>query len=112
MTRTLLARASVVGPALAIGGALSALAALGVASGLGWKWTGTFEVWASVLAGPFAGIWASATWQHADAAGWSVGCLVAMAAHPLRAGCVPGVTSAIGVGVWVFLGFALTYDGV
>jgi hypothetical protein len=71
-----------------------------------------FELWASIMAGPFAGLWATANWGPADAGGWSAGCLAAIAAHPLRAGWLTGALSVAGVGLWIFLGLALTFDGV
>jgi hypothetical protein len=78
----------------------------------GWSPGDVAEVWASILAGPFAGLWATATWGPADAVGWAAACGVAIAAHPVRPAWYTGVVTLVGVAVWVLLGFALTYDGV
>ena len=110
MGRSLAARAKVVGPAFGVGAALATLAASG--GPMGWGPGDTAEVWASVLAGPFAGLWAAHDWGPADALGWAAACLAAIAAHPLRAGWLTGGASAAGVGLWVLLGLVLTFDGV
>ncbi len=112
MRRSLASRAKVVGPAFAVGAGLSALAAFGGARKMHWGLGDAAEVWASVLAGPFAGLWAAHNWGPADALGWSAAFGLAIAAHPVRAGRATGAASAAGVGLWVLLGFALTYDGV
>ena len=110
MGRSLGSRAKVVGPALGVGVALSALAASG--GPMGWGPVERLEVWASVLAGPLAGLWVGHDWGPADALGWAVACLAAVAAHPARAGWATGAVSAAGVGLWVLLGLVLTFDGV
>ncbi len=107
-----LRRVKVVGIGFGLGALLSAMAACSGASKMGWSSGVSAEVWASVLAGPFAGLWGTATWGWADAAGWAMACSVAIAAHPVRPGWLTGSISAAGVGLWVMLGFALTYDGV
>ncbi len=105
MGRPLGARVKVVGPAFASGAILSWLFAVKVPD------HGP-ELCASALAGPFAGLWATATWGPADALGWAAASGLAIAAHPLRAGRVAGFATAAGVGLWVLLGLMLTYDGV
>ena len=86
MGRSLLDRAKVVGPAFTVGAGLSALAASSGASKMGWGLGDMAEVWASVLAGPFAGLWAAHNWGPPDAVGWAAAFGLAIAAHPLRAG--------------------------
>jgi hypothetical protein len=110
--RSFVSRVKVVGIGFGLGTMLSAMGASSGAAKMGWSPVDTAGVWASVLAGPFAGLWATATWGWADAIGWAAACGVAMAAHPVRPGWVTGAISAVGVGAWVLLGFALTYDGV
>jgi hypothetical protein len=112
MGRSLATQLKVVGPAFGIGAILSALASLSGASKMSWGFGDTAEVWAAVLAGPFAGLWFSRDWGPADAVGWAAVCLLAISAHPLRAGGLTGGVSVAGVGLWVLLGFALTYSGV
>lgn len=111
MGRSLASRVKVVGPAVAVGMGLAALATCSGAIKMGWQPGDAAEVWASVLAGPFAGLWATSTWRWVDVSVWSAVCLFA-AAHPLRAGTTTGRVSATGVGLWFFLGLALTFDGV
>lgn len=110
--RSLTSRVKVIGPAFLAGAVLSALAASSGASGMGWSLADAAEVWASVLAGPFSGLWACATWSVADAVGYGVVCGMAVLAHPLREGWLSGTVSAAGGLIWVLLGFMLTYDGV
>ena len=43
---------------------------------------------------------------------WAAVSLFATAAHPLRASATTVWVSATGVGLWFFLGLALTFDGV
>jgi hypothetical protein len=105
MGRPLEQRVKVVWPALAIGGVLAGVFASKVPGHAP-------QLWASVMAGPFAGLWATATWGTADALGWAGGCLVAIAAHPLRAGWLTGLITVAGVLLWVLLGLILTFDGV
>jgi len=60
-------RLKVVGPAIAIAGGVAALSATSVPPHAP-------ELWASTMAGPFAGLWATSTWGPADAFGWAIGC--------------------------------------
>lgn len=69
-------------------------------------------LWVCIMTGPFAGLWMTSFWGPADALGWAAGCGLAVAAHPLRPGLLPGALSLAGVGLWVLLGMALTFDGV
>lgn len=110
--RSLTSRVKVIGPAFLAGAVQSALAASSGGSGMNWSLAETAEVWASVLSGPFSGLWATATWSVYDAILWGLACGTAILAHPLRPGWVSGVVSTASVAVWVFLGLALTYDGV
>lgn len=110
--RPLSARLSVLVIGFGLGAFLSALATLSAVSHGGWSPGDAVEVWASVLAGPFAGLWATATWDWPDAVSWAAVCAVAMAAHPLHPGKVTGAISLVGTALWVLLGLALTYDGV
>jgi hypothetical protein len=105
MSRPLESRVKVVGPALVVAAGLAGLAALKVPASAP-------VLWASIMAGPFAGLWATATWGPVEAVGWAAVCLPAIAAHPLRAGWFTGAASVGGVVLWVFLGFGLTFDGV
>ena len=112
MIRSLSNRLKVVGPAFAGGAILSALAARGGVRMMGWVLGDAVEVWASVLTGPFAGLWFAHDWGPLDAIGWSAAIGLSIIAHPLKAGWLTGIVSAVGVGCWVLFGFALTYDGV
>lgn len=105
-------RLKVIGAGFLLGAVLSGCAATSGASEMGWSPKDAFEVWASVLAGPFAGLWATATWGWVDAVGWAAGCMVGMAAHPFRPGWLTRLVSGVSVALWLLLGFALTYDGV
>jgi hypothetical protein len=78
----------------------------------GWGMLITAVVWASCMTGPFAGLWAASTWRPVDAIGWAAACVVAIAAHPLLQGRLSGSISVAGVGLWMLLGFGLTFDGV
>jgi len=98
-------RFRLVGRAFMVAGGLAMLPAMCV------PWAAPL-LWASIMAGPFAGLWAAAFWGPADALGWAAGCGLAIAAHPLRPNPLTGVVSVVGVVVWVFLGLALTFDGV
>jgi hypothetical protein len=55
MGRSFASRLKVVGPTFGAGSLLWALVASCGASKMGWGSVAVFEVWASVLAGPFAG---------------------------------------------------------
>jgi hypothetical protein len=59
MARSTSDRAKVIGWGFAIGAAMSGLAVLGGAAKMDWGLLIAAEVWASVLAGPFAGLWAT-----------------------------------------------------
>src|SRR5688572_15863230 len=98
-------RLQVVGRACKIAVWLAVLPALSV------PWAAPL-LWASIMAGPFAGLWAAHDWGLADALGWATGCGLAIAAHPLRPNSMTGVVSAAGVGLWVLLGLVLTFQGV
>jgi len=105
-------RIQVVGVTFAIGATLSGLAALSGGSKMGWGPIESVEVWLSVLAGPFSGLWATTTWELTDAIFWALVLGFAIAAHPIFRGELPALISMIGVGLWVLFGFMLTYDGV
>ncbi len=112
MKRSLLSRVEVVGPAFAVGTFLSGLAATSGRLKMGWGFGSFLEVWLSPLAGPFAGLWATANWSLDEAVFWGVVLSLAIAAHPLWPGRITGVISASGLALWVLLGFMFTYDGV
>ena len=105
MVRPVRQRVKVVGPSLVVAAVLAGLFACKLPEY-------ALELWVSVMAGPLAGLWATATWGAADAVGWAVVCLAAIVGHPLRAGWLTGLASLAGVMVWVFLGLILTFDGV
>ena len=98
-------RVRVVGRAFAVGAGLAGLASLSV------PWAAPL-LFASVMCGPFAGLWAAHDWGPADALGWAAGCGLAIAAHPLRPSPLTAPVSVAGVGVWVFLGLMLTFSGI
>jgi hypothetical protein len=107
-----MSRVKVVGPALLVGALFSAKVAWGMGGRYGWGLDTYLSVWVSVLAGPFAGLWATNFWDWPHALIWALTCGVAIAAHPIRPGGITGLLSTIGVIVWIFWGLALTYEGV
>jgi len=105
MMRSSASRLKVLGPSLAAGAILAGLFASKLPEHAA-------ELWLSIMAGPFAGLWAISTWRIADALVWAVVCLLAIMSHPLRAGLLTGSATVAGVGLWVLLGLMLTFDGV
>jgi hypothetical protein len=105
LTTVLWSRLALVKWAFAVGGGVAALPCLPFLSAAP-------ILWASAMTGPFAGLWAAAGWELGDTLRWASGCGLAIAAHPVWPCVLTGLVSAAGVGLWVLLGLALTFNGV
>jgi hypothetical protein len=98
-------RLRVVGRAVKLAAVLAILPALSVPQAAPF-------LWASIMAGPFAGLWADPFWNWPEALWCAAGCGLAIAAYLLRPCWLTALISLAGVGMWLFLGVGLTFSGV